>query len=211
MQEITRYLSYTCKACDDTMNAETGESLRVAWEAYVDNYGKTIDRLINAGMSEASTRPWAHRLRQASSKTDEGLQYMREARNVSQHGLIPFGQYEDGKVVLGHNGIAFSGSCRNVTISNFRENGQTIVGDTITFSAENGKMINLNGERPSVMREVPAEVRLGPISNPEKKKTVPFPATVMRHRVTQGSPKSLANAALDALKEIVSDFKREAG
>ncbi|MBO9453252.1 hypothetical protein J7426_23525 [Tropicibacter sp. R16_0] len=212
IDEIRRCLFYTNKACEETMSAESGEALRVAWEAYVDNYGKTIDRLISAGLCETSTKSWAYRLKNQSTKDDEGLRYLREARNISQHGLVSFGSYHDPKVVFGDGALVLTGGhMTDVTVRNLTQNGKPIVGDEISFDQSGGKVSNLKGERPAALREHPAEVKLGPIANPEKKTTVPFPSTIRGRTIMYGSPRSLARAAMDALEEIVADFKREAG
>lgn len=208
LKEIQRSLHYTTISFEQIGSSQTGEELRRAWENYVDQFGKTIGQLITAANSEQATKGWGHRLKQSSAHDDEGLVYLREARNVSQHGLVPFGDYFEPSVVIGNGAISIGGTSKNITISNITENGVKIVGSPINFDTRNGRIEKFRGHRPSRMRELPAQVRLGTITSEQKKKSFHFPKSVKGKPLDDTAPLTLARVALRVLTEIVDDFEK---
>jgi len=138
-----------------------------------------------------------------STKNDEGLVYLREARNSAEHGLGPFAQFSDPAVNI--VGMAkFSGNSF-VHISNCTVNG--VKTGTFSLSIEGGKVKNVTGTPNTRIHETPAAVYLVPIHSMEKKRTFPVPKSVMGKPIGNGSPEKLANLGMQALEGILEEFK----
>ena len=161
--------------------------------------------MISYAIQSTELRSWGHKLKQASNKDDPGLVYLREARNVAEHGLEPFARFEDAFVSVANGAFAISGNS-NVYFSGNIVNGV----DTGIFnlSTNNGKIEDIIGKPNTAISESPAKINLVAVTNPEKKNLrVEPPNSIFGQVIFEGSPKSLAGLALNGLQERFKDFR----
>lgn len=204
--EISRHLARTRRAFEAIQHAETSSEMRDAWEDYLHSFARTIGRIISSSLSNVESRAWGYRLKNLSSKDDEGLVYLREARNVAEHGLGPFAEFDPGRVSFGGNAVVFEGENKNITISGLTIDGQQIIGPPVTFDSKGGKLVNVRGSAPSQYAETPAAVRLVPVKSQEKKATFPVPRSILGQALSAGDPKNLSKSALEAIERVFVEY-----
>lgn len=202
VQEIQRYLTKAKGHREEIIRASNAEDLRDAWEEFLGDFGRTLNKLISAALNNPDSRPWGHKLKNVSSHGDEGLVYLREARNTLEHGLSAFAELREPSVdILGL--VRSSGG--ETIISN------SIVGDRHIAMAyakiENGRVKQSVGFRPLDIRQNPAEIRLVPIYSQEKKRTFIVPRSLGGRKISPNNPTQLANFALEEIVGLISEFK----
>lgn len=203
LPEIERNLDRAQKALFDIRNAKSGNELRTAWEDFLTFFMRTIGRIIDTSISHEKTKPWAHKLNNMSTVSDEGLVYLREARNSAEHGLRPFAEFSDPAVHVG-NFAKISGNT-SIHFSNNIVNGVNT--GTFLLSTEGGKVKNITGIPNAEIHERPAEVFLTPIRSEMKKRTFPVPKSIVDRPIENESPEKLAIMAMQALENIMKQFK----
>lgn len=204
ISEVNRHLKKTEESAKLIENATVGIVIRDCWEDFVNNFGLTIGKLISAGMKNDNYRPLAYKLKNASNKDDPGLCFLREARNVLHHGLMPFADFEEAYSAVG--GIAKIGGNSTVHFSDNIVNGVNT--GTFSLTTENGKIVKIDGNPNIDLFYAPAQVVLQPLHNEEKRKTVPVPSTVFGEQLVEPLPIDLVRKATHGLKIQCQDFSR---
>lgn len=185
-------------------NCSSASDLRDAWEDFLGAFGRCIGRLISFGQKHEISRGWAHRLKNASAGDDEGLYFLREARNHVEHGLTPFADFSDSYVDIGGGFIALGGNS-SVKVKNCSINGVP-TGD-FEVSAENGKVKRFSGSPSVPMYEVPASVRLKDVKNAENGRVAIVPKSLKGIEITSDRPDDLALIATTCLSEMVANLE----
>ncbi len=205
IEEIQRYLNKTEKALSEITNADTAGDLRDAWEDYLSSFSRTLGRLISSADANAKMRPWGHRLKNESNGGDEGLVFLREARNYTEHGVTPFADFQEKHVSIGPNLVAIENG--TVQFKNCHFNGKSI--ENLTVHARDGKVAGIAGSGMVDIKEVPTNVRLRPIVSEEKRKTFPVPQSIGGQVLDEDSPVALATSGFEVLKYLVQDFENQ--
>jgi len=193
--EIDRHF---CKVEADLVelkSAQTGFDLREAWENYLYNYTRTISRMISLGLVQRKSKPWAYRLKNQWQEGDEGLVFLREARNVAEHALSPCAEFHDPHVNV--SGIAALGSGSSISFENCKVNGHEV--EFAKVSNIEGKAVQL-GKLPIQVEEVAAQIVLVKIISEEKKREFEVPLTLGNRVLPKGNPIYLADEAMQFLK-----------
>jgi hypothetical protein len=197
---VRRELAAAHQAFSQFEIAETTSSVMSSWEDFLSSFGRALGKLIMLGMQDQRSAAIAYQLKNASQKDDEGLVYLREARNVREHGLEPPSTYFHSYTSVAGGAIAVSGNSTNIVLRGNTVNGKP-VGDFVLNTKE-GKPTILSGKPIAPVKFVPASVRLKKITNPEKKtKVFTPPQTVFGQAVDRGNPISLSRHALKGLDE----------
>ena len=203
VQEIRRYVAESYEASLRVKNSSTGSELRKAWEDYMSSFSRAIGRMINLGLSKRRTKPWAYKLKNLSNGQDPGLTFLREARNVVEHGLLPFAKFNDPHAVV-------EGRVKVGGTSNVRFIGCTF-GNKYVHSLEletiDGKVVNRRGDPHARTEERPASVILTAIENSEKGKVVEVPERIMAHHLRPGNPMDLCTASFEVLEAFLKEFE----
>lgn len=208
LAEIQRWVSKTEAAVEAIKSAQSRMDLRDSWENFLGYFSKALGKMITAAQKEKVSKTWGHVLRNQYQKDDPGLVFLREARNVAEHGLEPFADFEDPKTIVGEGGIALVGSCTNIRIQNCSFNG--VPSGNFTVSTENGKITKIKGApNPHLpIEEKNAEIRLVTVINPEKKnQEYPVPKSLNGKDIEMKRPLSLAQAAADFLEMKLNELK----
>lgn len=194
------------KAVSGIKAAESGDQLRKEWENLVQSFGRTVERLVTISKLRPATKSWGYRLYNLTDGHDEGLSYLREARNVAQHGIEPFAHFSDPVVDIG--GVIGCADVKNATIvGNMVSKGSQVypIGD-FNFDAEGGKIKRLIGQPLVPIIEKPAEVKLVPVTNPQNGKYRIVPSTILGRPLMPGSPLSLAEEAGRCLRQLIKEW-----
>lgn len=204
LPEIELRLCETKSALLAIKNAKSGDELRYSWESFLFSFSRTLGRIIAAAMLSPNSKPWAYKLKNASITDDEGLVYLREARNAAEHGLTPFATFHEPLVDVG--GILSTSGNGTYHFSNNTVNGV----DTGTFSVqtEKGKVTGVSGKPKTRITEVPALVTLTPIYSREKRMTFPVPKMCYGEIIPDNSPSYLAHVGLENLEDMLAEFKK---
>ncbi|GLT12320.1 hypothetical protein ACFQFQ_07085 [Sulfitobacter porphyrae] len=196
------------KSCFDRIaSADTGVDLRRSWEEFVNAFGLTIGWLISNGMNFKVTRGWAHKLKNHSSKDDEGLLYLREARNHTEHGLTPFSDFREAFVGVGGIGPVSGTSSVHYSNNIVIRGGVAVNTGTFSLETKNGNLTKLSGAPNTHITENLANVRLLPIYNPKKKLTVRVPTHIGGKRLSASNPEEFANLAIEYIEEKSAELK----
>jgi hypothetical protein len=202
LDEVRHYLSNAAKSFEQLRSAKTAGELRDSWESFLGHFAKCIGRLIDRGASMPKARPWAHRLKNASNGGDSGLTFLREARNIVEHGLEPVARFAERYVDVGGGFAAIEGG--TITITNCTFNGRP-TGD-FTVGAKDGQVVSLKGEPNVPIFQMPAKIGLVPVKNVGKSITVPVPTTLMGVPIALDSPVELARVGIDFLNKSCAEL-----
>ncbi len=194
--EIERHLRHAQTSLEKLVLAADGSELRDCWEAFLVDFSSAIGKMIAFAQREVTSRPFGHKLKNASRFDDEGLVFLREARNVAVHGLEPFADFTNPSVNIS-GAILMSGNS-SAAFSNTYINGVNI--GNFSIETKNGRVNRISGRPNTQISEVPASIKLKPVKNPEKKAITPVPTSVFGIKVEGGSPDHLAKTALDGLR-----------
>lgn len=206
MQEIVRYFEKAKEAREGVLNAKTGRDLRDSWEEFLHNYNRSLGKLIHLAKSRTETRGLGHRIKNASQKDDEGLVFLREARNQDEHGLEPSAEYEDGVTNL-FGAIALGPNCRDIKLSNCKVNGQE-TGTLVVDTDETGRISRLQATDPVLASFRPASITLKEIVSGEKRSTFPVPKSLNGQLLSRADPAELAKFALQFLESSIAEYRR---
>ncbi|MGG7567058.1 hypothetical protein ACQ5SO_12965 [Rhodovulum sp. DZ06] len=175
IKEVEFRLAALKKSVGALQAAEEHGDLRPLWEDFLFSFGRAIGKCISFGMSNSLGKKVGYRLKNASTKDDEGLVYLREARNAAEHALEQSAQYKRGMLALGQKRplIQFAGA--NVDMKDSSIDGA--LHDFRGRVDENG-LTRVEAGLAPFASIVPAKVILEPIYNEEKGKTFPVPQSV---------------------------------
>ena len=197
-QDVEHYIARARRSQALIEVATDASELRDAWEEFLGHFGRAIGRMITLGKIDVQRRPWAHRLKNLSSHDDRGLMYLREARNSVEHGVKPFAAFRNPSVHIRPLGELSAG---NVSIINSSINGVQVDGNLIISG---GRVQARRGNVPFV--ELPAQVVLQTIHNPEKKRDFEVPSEIFGRMLDSKRPCELAMKAIDVLNELHNEF-----
>lgn len=198
LQEVDRHLNHLPESINRIRNAESSPDLRSGWEEFLFGYGRAIGKMITLALDCPETRSWGHRLKAASTQEDPGLVYLREARNIAEHGLAPFAEFTPARTLLAGGMICIEGS------SSIEMRGNTVNGlsdGDYTVITKEGRPVQVIGQPRLGIGYTPFRMKLIPLTNLEKRKTFPLPLHLGGNPVEPGSPIELAEAALVFLSD----------
>ncbi|WP_197919324.1 hypothetical protein [Thiosulfatihalobacter marinus] len=206
LEEIQFNFRRAKEALDKMTQAQTGQDLRDAWEDFLIFYARTMGKLISAGKNASESKPWAYRLLAKSVKDDPGLFYLREARNVAEHGLTPFADFREPHVNVG--GILVA-ECpvENVTIFPNGVNSKLDRSGALTLSASGGKVTNTNKPKSPLIKEVPASLNLKSVTNEDNGKTADVPKSLNGVHLKDDAPRTLAQAGIEAMEGFIAEYQ----
>ncbi|MBE2276980.1 MAG: hypothetical protein IAE87_11890 [Rhodobacteraceae bacterium] len=209
LSEVRRYIQRAANAHQDLVNADSAADLRNSWEDFLEHFGKALGKLIALAKKNPATGPLGHRLRNMSMGADEGLVYLREARNEVVHGLEPVARFENSYVSVGTAGVRIDNGS-NITILNCSFNGERI--DHLNLSVAGGKLTEVQGSPDDLrkVRENPAGLKLRAVRNPEKSKAIyPVPRTLDGASLVFGDPRALAQTALAFIQRSYAQLQSD--
>lgn len=204
--ESERHIAAAKEAYSKISLAESGSELRSAWEDYLYSYHRAIGRMISFSLDDQRSKPWGHRLKNASSKNDPGLMFLRACRAHAEHGLTPFAKFSNPGVNIGRNAIRLEGT-NHVSISNSFIDGTPI--KNLSLKTHKGKITSLEGETKVSIVETKAEVKLVPIYSDEKRKTYEVPTSINGKLLPNDDPASLAKMSLEVIDELFIELKEK--
>lgn len=205
--ELNFRLMNVRQAASQMVSAERGSDLRRAWEAFLNEFGIAIGLLISTAISDGRSRAWGHRLKNDSSLNDEGLVFLREARNHIHHGVTPFANFADPFVGIGGM-VALGGNSEAHFSNNYIvNNGRAINTGTFSVKAHNGKIISIEGSPNTSILEVATSVTLQPIQSEQKRKTVAVPATIGGRVLKRDDPNDLSLKAIEVLSAKAQELQ----
>jgi len=206
LKEISRYAERSSHTLARLHAAKTADDQRNAWEDFLSHFAQYIGRLISFGMEDEKTRPWANRLKNASTN-DSGLRFLRVARNVVQHGLEPVAVFNERSIDIGPGGVHFEGS-GSIEIKDCVFNG--VPSGNFSLISDKGRVASLVGEPTIPIYEVPANICLVPVKT-EKGEMVDVPANLMGIETIRGSPIELAQAGIKFLNNSYEELLKTKG
>lgn len=206
LEEVIRNLEKTRRAVGAIRVSNTAESLRDAWEDFLTSFHRTIGRIISKSLQSKETRAWGYKLKNASTRDDEGLVYLREARAHTEHGLTPFARFADPAVLFGNGAFRIEGNS-SVTFSNYTIYGMP-TGDFRLETSE-GKLKSVSGNPKLPMYQAGASVELQPIHNPEKRQSFSPPKTINGIALESADPLKLAETSLCVLEAIYKEYESQ--
>lgn len=204
LSEVDHFLQRAKDANDQMINAQIGRDFRNSWEDFLINFQRSIGRLISFGMGDKRSRGWAHRLKRASTSDDEGLVYLRKARNCLEHGLVPSAHVTDPFVSLG-GFAALRGTHEQRFEDNF-VNGKNTGRFTISVD-ENGRVTKLEGEVNADVIELPGKIALATIRPDDEKKAYAPPKSVWGDALHQGSAEDISLKSLVGIDQARCEFR----
>jgi hypothetical protein len=171
--EVSRWFRKATTAKQQVENAKTPDDLRDSWEDFLVAFSNAIGKLIFLSAQSEISRPFGHRLKNMSAKNDEGLVFLREARNTDVHGLEPSADYESGLTII--FGAFTLGP--NVTEAQFNNNFANGVntGNFTISTDEHGKISKLVTDNPILASFKPASIKLKDIYSNDKGKKFKVP------------------------------------
>lgn len=203
---MVRCLERAERALLQVENAMVPSDLRESWEDFLEAFSKAIGKLISLSKSEQASRSFGHKLKNASASDDEGLVFLREARNTDVHGLEPSASYEAGLTTL-FGAFGLGPNCTDCYFSDNVING----GNTGTFiisTDEFGKICKLVSDSPIFAHYTPASIMLKSVYSSEKKKSFGVPSSLNGSNLKNGSPLELGRVAIDFLETKIEEFKQ---
>lgn len=189
-------------------NAQNASELRRAWESFLNEFGVAIGVLITAALSHHEAKAWGYRLKNESNENDEGLMFVRQARNHLHHGITPFAHFSDPSVELGGMGSVGRNSSVHFSNNIVISAGRAINTGEFSVTTQDGKPNSFKGRPNTSIVEKPTAVRLLPVYNEEKRKTFPVPLSVGGKTVEVNDPTDLAVKSLDFLDDKIDELLR---
>lgn len=195
-----RHLSKLETAYQSILTSRSAPELRDAWESYLESFSKTIGQLISNGIKHTVSKPWAYQLKNSSTKTDEGLVYLREARNEHEHGpsFAQFGQFRPASVNTPFGELDGSGKF-SMTGAVYIDGNEVFTSGNLSMQLDRGIIKNMEGVPEMPFAQQRSTVTLKPVTSMEKKKTFPVPKSLGGERTDVREPQELAGAGLEFL------------
>lgn len=184
-----------------------GRDLRLAWESFLQDFGRAHGKLIALALNDERTRPFGHRLKNNSQRDDEGLVFLREARNQDEDGLEPSAAYEEGVTRLFGNAIALGPNCERAEITNCNFNGHQIKRMVLSTYAA-GRISSLETSDPVLAAYDLARIRLRPIWNERKRKHFAVPKSLGGVKIDPVTPENIAEMATKYLEDAIAEHRR---
>ncbi len=196
LSEIARDAEKVWRARESLDGATDAIHLREAWESFLEAFRKGMYRLIKVGSKHTASKPWANRLKNEFTKNDQGLIFLREARNATEYGLEPSADYQHASVDIPGFG-QLGGSV------DFGLDGAVIIdnGDVRAFGSnariqlENGVIKSLSGIPHGGAVQNPAEISLRDIQSETKNETFKVPTRLAGQELRESSPQEIAHVA----------------
>ena len=204
LDEISRYFELLKTASSKMSGSGSGSELRDCWEDFLGHFGRCIGRLIRFGLAHTASKPWAHRLKNASQEHDEGLCFLREARNQIEHGMTPFADFHDPFVSLAEGSIVLKGDS-SIKISNCSFNG--IPSGDFTLRTSDGKVAEVSGSPNTAFLQVASSIQLQAVRNAQNQKVANVPKTIGGRDIASQSPQELADLATLFLDSKIKEIK----
>lgn len=207
IDEVKRYFNLAVSDVRAAENAVTADDIRNAWERFLSNYSRTIGRLIDIGKADRKTVRWSQSLKELSNGKDEGMNFLREARNHVEHGITPFAKFGSSRTSIGPDIVV--GEARSITIHNCimtGYDGQPAYIDH--FHSKKGRIQQAAMTANIRPKIEPGDVQLLPIYSPRKKKTIAVPKAIAGNPLTAQKPIELMKAAVEDLRARVAEFER---
>lgn len=177
-------------------NADTANELRQAWRNFLYSFAESIGWMISAAGKSSEAKVWGHKLKNASQKDDEGLVFLRIARNHVSHGLTDFAdfcdrsaQYDRFISMAGNQNISFH---NNVVVD---VNGNTRALDNFDLKLRDGKIVWFNGTGRDNFFEHRASIKLREIYSEQEKMTACVPETIDGKVISKNDPLDMAYKA----------------
>ncbi|MGR3617531.1 MAG: hypothetical protein ACU0BB_16030 [Paracoccaceae bacterium] len=202
--EIQRQILHTSEAFESISSASDAKELRDAWEDFLLCFHRAIGRIISVAKKDAAARGWGYKLQNASSKDDEGLVFLREARAQIEHGLEPFADFKDPNVDVG--GLISLGGSSSATLKGNMINGKPM-GD-MQITTKGGRISSLVGQPNVQIREMPTEIFFQPIHSEIKRKSYPVPSSIRGRDIKANDPRNIAEVSLGVLSDLFEELKR---
>lgn len=194
--ELQRNMKKVSSAYDRMAQAHHVSDLRDAWEEFLFSHHRTIGKMITIAMSKAPSRAWGHQLKNLSTKDDEGLVFLREARAQAEHGVEPFADFHPAGFSIANVVSLGAGSQLRLVVGDL--NGERV--DAV-FTASDENTLEVEGQFRGKVSPIASKIKLLPIKSLEKRKTFPVPKSLAGNKVTADNPMSIATAALTHLRE----------
>lgn len=207
VREIRRHLDKARSGAERIHTALAPQDLRDDWELFLNQFNRSIGKLIHLAKRSSETRAFGHRLKNASQKDDEALVFLREARHKDEHGLEPSAKYEEGITKLFGGMVGLGPNCRDITFSNCTFNGIRVA-KLVVDTDEFGRITRLDTTDPILLSYMPASIQLVPIYSEDKKKTYPVPKSFSGQTIPDVTPQLLSKMALDFLENELSEFEK---
>ena len=183
------------------------QSLRESWKDCLDSFAKCIGWLISSSIANLSSRAWGYQLKQLSTKDDEGLVFLREARNHVHHGLTPFAGFQN-PVASASNFISIGGDCtvRFTNVSFSGPDGHFSVEDGIV-ETKSGRLTQTKGIPRSMFKQHDAKIILVDIVSSEKGQVFTVPNSLAGIPIHNQEPITLLNAARRFLEAKAAELE----
>ncbi len=186
--------------------AQDPEQLWDNWEEFLEQYSKSIGKLITLASKHQISRGFGARLKNSSTKDDLGLMYLREARNAETHGLDPTLKKIEGQTNLFAGALSVGPNFKDISIQNSNINGFKV--DRLAFDTDRkGKLINVNTNSLVPSEFIPAQITLLPVVSEQKNKTFEVPNQLGGVGLDAGKPCSLGRAAISFLERKIGEFR----
>lgn len=204
LREIRRYQKLVRQSCETMSSAGSASELRDLWESYLAAFARCIGRLISMGLKDEASRAWAHQLKNDSLGNDPGLFFLREARNLVEHGVTPFAQFEDPSVLVAGGALKIGGNS-SVSVGSITVNGVPYGG--IDIQTHRGRVKRVSGSPFMPISEIPSSIRLEDIRNPETGKIAKKPHTLGGVAILADRPADLAAAGVTYLEVKIAELR----
>ena len=201
-EELSYRLQTVSIEVDGMRNANTAQELRRQWEKFLNAFGTSLGFMISVSVENPNIRAWGYKLKNLSNGGDEGLAFLREARNHVQHGIRPFADFKNPSTSYG-NIIQISGNSEVYFSNNYISDGRGNFSplDNFHMKVSNGRIESFEGGGRNRMIENPASVKLCDVRNPQKRKTFVVPTHINQKILKVGDPGDLAAKAFEFLRE----------
>ncbi len=206
LREAERHLKKFKEAEERISAANSSIELRDAWEDALAAYTKTVGRIIAICSKHPDLKGWGNKLRNEYAKNDEGMVYLREARNFSDHALGIFSPITPSRLNF-RNGLAVVGEGVNIQgihFSNCVHGNEKI---STSFDVVSGSPSNVIGASLNDFKVSAAEVNLQPIKNEENGKVAPVPTHFRGRVVSSSRPNELIKVAVAEVESMFEHIK----
>lgn len=205
LQDITAQVGYAQRALNDLKSAKLEVEVRDAWETYLMRFSRAIGKLISSAIKNPSTKEFGHQLKNNSTKNDQGLLYLREARNVDDHGIdLPAAKYSPAS--FDASNILVFDENTDVTVGKIVIDGKDMGGLRASRRASGDFFIQKSDDLAVTVEA--AKVALQTVHNPEKNLKVDVPASVFDVELTEGTALELAEKSLFHLRAVVAEYEQ---
>lgn len=205
LKDINDQIAYAERALSDLASAQLILEVRGAWESYLIRFSRAIGKLISVAIKNPATKIFGHKLKNKSENDDPGLSYLREARNVDDHGIeMPSAKYSPAS--FNASNVVFFDENSNLGIKNITLEGKDFGSISAQKSALGDFRLEISPE--FAVAVTPAKIALQTVHNPEKRLTVAVPVSVFGVDLTEGTALELAEKSLLHLKAAIAEYER---